>query len=77
MFDADRGEYLENARITIEGTNAEVLTDSTGQFRLSSVAAGTVRVKVFFTGLAGLSESVVVTAGPRSQPRSQTNPRAR
>jgi TonB-dependent receptor len=63
VFDADRGEYLENARITIEGTNAEVLTDGTGQFRLSSVAAGTVRVRVFFTGLAGLSESVVVTAG--------------
>ena len=63
VFDTGRGEYLENARITIEGTTTEALTDSTGQFRLSRIAAGTVRVRVFFTGLASQSASVAVTAG--------------
>lgn len=63
VFDASRGEYLENARVTVEGSNTEALTDGIGQFRLSVVPAGTVRVKVFFTGLAGLTESVVVSAG--------------
>ncbi len=63
VFDTSRGEYLENARVTIEGTNTEALTDAIGQFRLSRVAVGTVRVKVFFTGLASQTESVVVTAG--------------
>ena len=63
VFDAGRGEYLENARVTIEGSNTEALTDGIGQFRLANIPAGRVRVKVFFTGLSGLSESVVVNAG--------------
>lgn len=63
VFDARRGEYLENARVTVEGTNLEVLTDGIGQFRLSNVPAGPVRVKVFFTGLTGLIENFTVTAG--------------
>ncbi len=65
VFDAGRGEYLENARVTIEGTAKETLTDSSGQFRLSNVPAGTVRVKVFFTGLESQLASVIVTAGQR------------
>lgn len=66
VFDTGRGEYLENARVSIEGTNTETLTDGIGQFRLSRVAAGTVRVRVFFTGLPTQTESVVVTAGQTS-----------
>jgi hypothetical protein len=63
VFDAGRGEFLEKARVTVEGTAAETLTDSSGQFRLGNVPAGTVRVKVFFTGLGSRIESVAVTAG--------------
>ncbi len=63
VFDAGRGEYLEMARVTVEGTAEETLTDGSGQFRLSNVPAGTARVKVFFTGLNSRTESVVVAAG--------------
>jgi iron complex outermembrane receptor protein len=44
------GDYVENARITIEGTELETFTDEDGYYRLGSVPVGTVRVKVFFTG---------------------------
>ena len=43
VLDARRGEYLEKARITLEGTKLEVLTDSTGTYRLTNVPAGVAR----------------------------------
>jgi len=63
VFDADRGGYLERARLTIEGTNEEAFTDETGQYRLANLPAGTVRVRVFFTGLAPQTTAVTVVAG--------------
>ena len=63
VLDVGRGDYLENARVTIEGTALETFTDSGGYFRLSNVPPGTAKLRVFFTGLSSSSESVVVTAG--------------
>src|SRR5512140_3819203 len=63
VYDAGRGEYLENARVTVEGTNLEAFTDSGGFYRLSDVPAGTARLRVFFTGLASSTDPVPVTAG--------------
>src|SRR5687768_15651591 len=62
VFDAGRGEYLENARVTIEGTTLEAFTDSGGTYRMGNVPAGTARVKVFFTGIPSLAEAVTVGA---------------
>jgi outer membrane receptor protein involved in Fe transport len=39
------------------------ITDTTGQFSIGGVAAGTYRLKTFFVGYKPLSQSVVVTAG--------------
>jgi hypothetical protein len=69
VFDAGRGEYLENARVTVEGTTLEVLTDSSGSYRLTNVPAGTAKVRVFFTGIVSPVETVSispnqVTVGP-------------
>ena len=63
VFDSARGEYLENAHLTVEGSGIETLSDATGQFRLAKVPAGAVRVRVFFTGLGSLTETVEVAAG--------------
>ena len=63
VFDAGRGEYLERARLTIEGTTQEAFTDSSGQYRFTGVPSGTARVKVFFTGLLSQTETVNVAAG--------------
>src|SRR5688500_10908853 len=43
VFDAGRGEYLEQARLVIEGTGQETFTDSSGQYRFSNVPAGEVK----------------------------------
>ncbi|WP_414661738.1 carboxypeptidase regulatory-like domain-containing protein [Horticoccus sp. 23ND18S-11] len=63
VADARRGEYLEKARITVEGTAIETFTDATGRYRLAGVPAGAARVRVFFTGLGAHVEVVEVAAG--------------
>jgi TonB-dependent receptor len=57
------GEYLERARVTVEGTTLETFTDSSGQYRLTNLPAGPARVRVFYTGIDVQTESVVVPAG--------------
>jgi TonB-dependent receptor len=61
------GEYLENARVTVEGTGLETFTDSSGQYRLTNVPAGPARVRVFFTGLDVQTATVAVTGGATVQ----------
>ena len=61
------GEYVERARVTIEGTGLETFTDASGQYRLTNVPAGPARVRVFFTGLDLQTASVVVTSGATAQ----------
>jgi hypothetical protein len=63
VFDTGRGEYLERARLTIEGTTQEAFTDSSGHYRFTGVPAGASRVKVFFTGLLSQTTTVTVAAG--------------
>ncbi|WP_414664312.1 carboxypeptidase regulatory-like domain-containing protein [Horticoccus sp. 23ND18S-11] len=57
------GDYVERARVTIEGTSLETFTDTGGQYRLVNVPAGQARVKVFFTGMEVQTAAVGVTAG--------------
>ncbi|MSU24150.1 MAG: hypothetical protein EXS32_10055 [Opitutus sp.] len=61
------GEFLEKARVSIEGTGLETLTDSAGQYALASVPAGHARVRVFFTGLLSEIATVPVAAGQTAQ----------
>ena len=67
VFDQGRGEYLEKAQVTIEGTRLETLTDATGLYRFFNVPAGLVRVKVFFTGLPAQTSSATIQAGQIAQ----------
>jgi TonB-dependent receptor len=61
------GEYLEGARITVEGTASEAASDSDGNYRLTGVPAGSVRLRAFYTGLPAYTGSVVVAAGQTVQ----------
>ncbi len=63
VFDSGRGEYLVNARLTVEGTALEAFTDEAGQYRLTGVPAGSARVRVFFTGLTAQTAIVAVAPG--------------
>jgi TonB-dependent receptor len=61
------GDYVENARVTIVGTQLETFTDSAGQYRFSGLPAGAVGVRAFFTGLLPLTRTVTVVAGQGAQ----------
>lgn len=62
VFNTRNGEYLEKARVTVDGTPLETFTDSSGQYRFVNLPAGETRIKVFYTGL--VSQTVAVTVAP-------------
>ncbi|MBL9209312.1 MAG: TonB-dependent receptor [Opitutaceae bacterium] len=62
VLNPDNGEYVEQARVTVEGTALETFTDATGAYRLARVPAGTVRVTAFRTGAPPLTQTVTVSA---------------
>ena len=61
------GEFLERARITVEGTTLEAFTDTSGFYRLTNVPAGAVRVRAFYTGLGSQTNSITVASGQTAQ----------
>jgi len=63
VLNPSRGEYLESAHVTVEGTVLEAFSDTTGSYRLTNVPAGTARVRVFSTGLVAQTNPVTVAAG--------------
>src|SRR5262245_43705281 len=67
VFNPGTGEYLENARITVEGTTLETFTDSSGQYRLTNVPPGIARVRAFRTGVVAQTKPVTLAAGETAQ----------
>ena len=67
VFNPGTGEYIEKARVTIEGTAFETLTDNLGQYSFANVPAGEVKVRVSFTGLVAQTAAVSITAGQTVQ----------
>ena len=67
VLNTRNGEYLEKARVTIEGTRLETFTDTTGQFRFVGVPEGPVRIRAFHTGLVPQVRTVTVVAGQTLQ----------
>jgi TonB-dependent receptor len=57
------GQYLNNARVTVKGTDLVAFTDQTGSYRLAGVPAGSVVLEVFFTGLDAQEIPLTVVAG--------------
>ena len=57
------GDYVEKARVTVQGTGFETLTDTGGQYRIVNVPAGTATVHVFFTGLDVATETIAIAPG--------------
>jgi TonB-dependent receptor len=56
-------KYLDNVRLTLEGTTREAFTNVSGEFRFNDVPAGEVKVRAVYTGLDAAVQSVTVTAG--------------
>lgn len=61
------GDYLNNARVSIKGTNQVVLTDESGTYRLTGVPAGPVTLRILFSGLDEQEITVAVPAGQTAQ----------
>ena len=61
------GDFLEKARITVDGTSLETFTDSDGYYRVTNVPIGMTRLKAFFTGLRPQTVDLVVAAGGVAQ----------
>ena len=63
VFDAKTKQSLPGARVSIEGSDTVVSTDSEGRFRLNGIPAGSRTVTVSYLGASPTSETVLVTAG--------------
>lgn len=63
VFNAATGSALTNARVTVDGIDREVFTDSAGEFRLTGVAAGAAQINVAYVGMSAQKATVNVTAG--------------
>ena len=57
------GQYLNNARVTVQGTDRVVFTDQTGSYRLTGLPSGPTVLEVLFTGLDPLQLPVSIRAG--------------
>jgi iron complex outermembrane receptor protein len=57
------GQYLNNARVSVRGTDLIAFTDQSGTYRLPSVPPGTVTLDVFYTGLDGQTATLQTVAG--------------
>jgi iron complex outermembrane receptor protein len=56
------GNYLNNARVRVTGTNIETFTDSSGEYRIAGLPAGQATLTVFYTGL--VTQTVPVNVSP-------------
>ena len=62
-FNPASGEYVRNARISIEGTTLQAVSEDAGAYTLSGVPAGTVRLNVAFTGYRTVTAAVTLAPG--------------
>jgi len=59
------GQYLNNARVAVKGTDLLTFTDESGSYRLAGVPSGGVLLEVFYTGLDEQRIPISVTAQQR------------
>ncbi|MBI5768625.1 MAG: TonB-dependent receptor [Verrucomicrobia bacterium] len=62
VFNAATGNALANARVSLDGSEREVVTDSAGEYRLTGVPVGPALINVSYLGMASQKASVNVTA---------------
>ena len=71
------GQYLNNARIAVKGTDLTVFTDDTGSFVIARVPAGPVVLDVLYSGLDPQQVPLAVAAGQRVERDINLNNRDR
>lgn len=66
VLNVGNNRYLNNARVTVDGTAITAYTNEFGDFRLNNVPAGEVTVRTNYTGLDEAVSNVTVTPGRSS-----------
>ncbi|MSU67565.1 MAG: hypothetical protein CK548_06580 [Opitutia bacterium] len=61
------GDYLNNARVSLKGTEFVALTDESGTFRLAGVPTGAATLCVRFAGFDDQEVTLTITAGQTAQ----------
>ncbi|MFZ5497166.1 MAG: TonB-dependent receptor domain-containing protein [Verrucomicrobiota bacterium] len=77
VLNIGNGRYLNNATITVEGTNLEAHTNEFGDYHLNNVPAGEVRLKASYLGLDDETVTVNVTPGQTASYNFELTSRAR
>ncbi|MFM7752251.1 MAG: TonB-dependent receptor, partial [Opitutaceae bacterium] len=60
---AGTGLYLNNARVTVRGTDRVVFTDESGTYRVPGLSSGSVTLQFFYTGHDPQDVTLAITAG--------------
>jgi len=63
VVNAATGRYLNNAQVSVEGTNLRAQSNEFGEFRLNGVPPGPQQVRTYYTGLDPLTQTVTVQTG--------------
>ena len=63
VLNVTSGNYLNNARVTVEGTTLQVFTNEFGQYLITGVPAGAVTLRFFYTGFEPQLAQLEVAAG--------------
>jgi hypothetical protein len=63
VLNVTSGQYVKNARVTVEGTNLESITNEFGEYRLVDVPGGTATIRAAYGGLPPDTQSVTVATG--------------
>lgn len=77
VLNVGSGRYLNNAKISVEGTNIETYTNQYGDYQLNNVPAGEARIKASYTGLDEETTVVNVAAGQAAALNFDLTSRAR
>lgn len=77
VLNVGNNRYLNNARVSVEGTNLVAYTNQFGDYVLPNVPAGPVQLRASYTGLDEESVSVNVTAGSTTTHNFELTSRAR
>jgi TonB-dependent receptor len=70
------GQYLNNARVTVQGTDVVVFTDDSGVYRLPDLPAGRVMLEVFYSGLDPVVMPIDVVGGQTAERNVELTNRA-
>jgi TonB-dependent receptor len=63
VFNAATGSALVNARVTLDGSGRDTITDAGGEYRFAGVPVGPAQLSVVYLGMAPQKASVNVAAG--------------